>query len=278
MGRVRIIASAALPIGLLILFTWPVWRWLWGEWWSNPYYSHGLLVLPVAFYLAWRRLRSDQTAPSFSGDSRGLILLLIGASAFVVFINFRALYLASFAAITIAAALTWSYLGLAALKRILFPLAFLALAVPLPFVERSTLPLALWTGSCSTSLASWMGLELVAKGNAVSLPNAELVIGAQCSGMNSLIALTSLTSLVAYVVVGPLWGRISLLFLAIPLAVLGNILRVTNLIFVARYWGAEQAFHYYHDLSGPIFFLIVLVLLYPLSRMLQCRQLRFERF
>lgn len=84
-----------------------------------------------------------------------------------------------------------------------------------------------------------MGLDMEIIGNAVKLPNADLVIGAQCSGVNSLIEMTALMRLVAYLVKGPLWGRITLAVLATPLAILGNILRVTSLLFVARQWGAS---------------------------------------
>ena len=83
-------------------------------------------------------------------------------------------------------------------------------------------------------------------------------------------------ALAAYLLVGPLWGRITLVALAVPIAVLGNILRVANLLFVARYLGAEAAFRFYHDYSGIVFFALVLLLLMPLTRLLQCRTLRLD--
>jgi exosortase/archaeosortase family protein len=113
-------------------------------------------------------------------------------------------------------------------------------------------------------------------GNAISMPNAELVIGAQCSGVNSLIALVSLMVLVAYLLNGPIWSRVALVLLSIPLALLGNILRVATLLFVARLWGANAAFIFYHDYSGILFFVAVLLLIYPLTRLLRFGQLRYE--
>jgi exosortase len=148
--------------------------------------------------------------------------------------------------------------------------------VPLPFVDRVTLPLALWTGTCSGWLAHALGLDVNVTGAAVSLPNAELVIGAQCSGINSIISLLTLTTLMAYTLDGPLWGRLALVVMAIPLAMLGNILRVANLLAVAHYLGVEAAFRFYHDFSGPIFFGVALLLLIPLARLFQCKTLHFE--
>jgi exosortase len=154
--------------------------------------------------------------------------------------------------------------------------AYLVLMVPLPIVDRYTLPLAMFTGVCSGGLARFLGLDVEIIGNAVKLPNADLVIGAQCSGVNSLIALMALMVLAAYLVSGPLWGRISLVLLAIPLAIVGNILRVASLLFIARAWGAQAGFVFYHDYSGLGFFVIVLALMLPITRLLRCNTLRPE--
>jgi exosortase len=263
-----------LSLALLSLLTWPVWRWLWGEWWSNEYYSHGLLIIPLSAYLAWRRW--PLSAARGHGDHRGLTLMAGGVGLFLFFIAHKATYLAAFTMIIILAGLAWTFGGLELLKRLAFPLGFLGLMVPLPFVERVTLPLALWTGDCSGRLADWLGLDVTITGTAITLPNTTLVVGAQCSGINSIISLFTLTTLVAYALRGPLWGRLALVALAIPLAMLGNVLRVANLLFVARHLGADAAFRFYHDCSGPIFFVIALLLLIPLARLLGCKMPRFE--
>jgi exosortase/archaeosortase family protein len=86
----------------------------------------------------------------------------------------------------------------------------------------------------------------------------------------------SLMVLVAYLLDGPVWSRIALVVLAIPLAILGNIVRVASLLFVARAWGAEAAFTFYHDYSGLLFFVAVLLLIYPITRLLRFGELRYE--
>jgi exosortase len=210
------------------------------------------------------------------GDMRGLLLLGIGLGLYLFFYNDKAYYLASFAMLALIMGLVWTLNGLWWLRMLSFPIGYLTLMVPLPFVERVTLPLALFTGVCSTALVRFFGLELTVIGNAVKLPNADLLIGAQCSGINSMIALIALTALCAYVLEGPWWGRSMLVVLAVPIAMLGNILRVANLLVVARYWGADAAFRFYHDYSGIVFFAVVLLLLIPLTRILQCRTLRLD--
>jgi exosortase len=275
------VRPALLPSLAVVVFaalTWPVWRWLWGEWMGNDYYSHGILIPPVSLYLAYQRFRHDPNvtwAPG-QGSNRGLILLAAGLALYLLLLNNRAFYLAAFAMIIMIGGLVWTFGGDRVARGLLFPIAYLAFMVPLPLIDRYTLPLAMFTGVCSGALVRFLGLDVNITGNAVTLPNADLVIGAQCSGVNSLIALTALMTLAAYLLSGPLWGRITLVLLAAPLAILGNILRVSSLLFVARAWGAQAAFVYYHDYSGLGFFVIVLLLMLPLTRLLQCNELRPE--
>lgn len=277
----RLFQSSLVPLAatlLLLLLTAPVWRWLWGEWMGNDYYSHGLLIPPLVLFLAIQRFRYDQTlrVRSKQGNNIGLVLLLVSLVAFLFFLNQVAYYLAAFAMIGMIAGLVWTFGGTTVLQKLAFPVGYLTLMIPLPFVERSTLPLALFTGVCSGGLARFLGLNVTIVGNAVTLPNADLVIGAQCSGVNSLIALTSLMVLAAYLLQGPLVGRLILVVLAVPLAMLGNILRVASLLFMARAYSVDAAFTFYHDYSGLVFFMLVLLLMVPLTRLLRTSTLRMD--
>ncbi len=266
-----------LLAALFILVTWPVWNWLWGEWWGNDYYSHGILIGPIALYLAWRRIGYSryQWSPQ-AGDNRGLILLLVSLIAYLYFFSNNAYFLAAFATIGLLGGLLWTFGGGRLLSTLLFPLGFLILMIPLPFVEKATLPLALLTGFCSGVVVQWLGLDVLIAGASITLPNTELVIGAQCSGINSMISLFALTTLIAYGLKGPWWGRLSLVALSIPLAMLGDISRVASLLFVARSFGGNIAFTFYHDYSGIVAFLLILLLIIPLSKALQCKTIRYE--
>lgn len=269
--------TVVAPVGYALI-TWPVWQWLWLEWMSNEYYSHGLLIVPVALFLAFQRVRNDPgLRPALtSHDGVGLVLLGSMLVLYLYTLQQRAYYLAAFAMIGMAAGLIWTLAGLSTLRRLAFPVAYLVLMVPLPLLDRITLPLALFTGYCSGALVQFLGLDVTITGNAVTLPNAELVIGAQCSGVNSLISLVALLALVAYLLEGSVLARLLLVALALPLALLGNILRVAALLFVARAWGAEAGFTFYHDYSGILFFLAALALTLPLTRALGFGPLRPE--
>lgn len=284
--RSQFLLLSLFATALFFAATFPIWQWLWNEWFGNDYYSHGLLIPFVALFLAVRRLQLQEPSttrlslstlvatPNLSiWSSSWLIFSLV---AFLFFLTDKTYYLAAFAMISLLIGVIWVVGRWQLLRLLIFPLGYLLLMVPLPFVERVTYPLAIFAGLCGGGLVRLFGMDLVIVGNAVTLPNAELVIGAQCSGINSLMALTALMVLAAYLLAGPLWARLSLVLAAIPLAILGNILRIASLLLVARHYGADAAFIFYHDYSGFLFFVSILLLMIPLTKLLQIQTLRMD--
>ena len=267
----RLLTALILLMGAVLLL--PLWRWLLLEWWSNDYYSHGLLVPWISGFFAWRIIPHLERKP----EDRGLALVVIGVTVYLVFLYFRAFYLAALGMILLFAGMIWTYWGFAGLKKLAFPLAFLIFMIPFPFVEASSLPLSLLTGQLATRLMQGFGLDVTVQGAAVTLPNANLIVGAQCSGVRSIITLFTLAAVFTYLVEGQ-WLRKLLLFLAvIPIAILGNIIRVSSLLWVANRWGADAGFTYYHDYSGFVFFAFSFLLFILLAQILGCNKIRSER-
>ncbi|HEY79487.1 MAG TPA: exosortase/archaeosortase family protein [Caldilineae bacterium] len=255
-------------MGVVLLL--PLGRWLLSEWWSNDYYSHGFLVPLVSGFFAWRIIPRLNRDP----DNRGLLLAGAGTAAYLYFFAYRAFHLAALGMGLMLAGMVWTYWGGAGLKKLAFPLAFLIFMIPFPFIEASSLPLSLFTGQLATRLMQMMGMEVTVQGAAVSLPNANLVVGAQCSGVRSIISLAALAAVYAYMVEGS-WPRKTLLFLAvIPIAVLGNIFRVSSLLWVANRWGADAGFTYYHEYSGFAIFAFAFILLILTARLFRCHRIR----
>ena len=266
-------ALAAALVGVLLLaLSYPTLRWLANEWLTNDYYSHGWLVLPVSAFLAWRQWPKGEREPA----NVGLIPLGLGLVGYLVALLNKAYFLAALALIVLLAGLAWFFLGTRGLRRLTFPIGFLIFMVPLPFVERASLPLQLLTGSCSTAVARVVGVDATVRGAQVTLPNVDLVVGAQCSGLRSIVALFTLVAIFIYMLDGPWRGRLLLVLSATPVAILGNIFRVASLLWVADTWGAGAGMTYYHDYSGFVFFLFAFALLLLLSRAFQCREIRAD--
>ena len=52
------------------------------DWWTNPDYSHGFVVLPLALALVWSRRRELAETPV--APSAGVFAVTVGADAMVV--------------------------------------------------------------------------------------------------------------------------------------------------------------------------------------------------
>ncbi len=265
----RFLLPGATALLTLLLF-FPVVRWLIHQWLTNDYYSHGPLVVVISAYFFWLYGKKARGNPSNVGAAlvaAGLLLYLwsllqsayyIGAIGFVLFLAGLIAFL-------------W---GLEALKKLWFPVVFLLLMIPFPFVERASYPLQKLTGIYATHLARLIGIDATVSGAQVSLPKAHLVVGAQCSGLRSIVAMLTLSVLFVYIVEGSLWKKLIVLLSAFPAAIAGNILRVASLLFVANIWGADRGFEYYHDYSGIVFFVSALILLFVIAGALGCNKFR----
>ena len=278
-GRNLKVASAVLIGTLLLALFYPTLKWLFGEWLGNDYYSHGPLVPLISAFLAWRLwVKWPAEQRRIKPATIGLLPLSIGLIAYLYALLQRAYFVASLAMIVIIAGLVWYLLGTAALRRFAFPIGFLLFMVPLPFVEPLSVPLAQATGAVSAAIVRMFGVPITVNGAQISLPNAELVVGAQCSGLRSIVTLMTLVALVVFLVEGPWWKKLLLALSSIIIAAFGNIMRVASLLVVANTWGADAAFKYYHDYSGMVFFLSALALLLLFSWVLGCREIRDDIF
>ena len=268
----RTLAMAAMGVLLLLLF-WPTFRWLWWNWRTNEYYSHGPLVPLVAGYLAWRRRPTgNPTLPS----NWGLLGLGAGLGGYLVASALRAPFLSALAFIIVLGGLVDFLLGDEALRRWLFPLAYLGFAVPLPFIDAVVIQMQSLTAQAATALVRAMGVPAVSEGGRITLTSCSLVVGAPCSGMRSLVALLAVAAVLAYLLRGSWLRRGALFVLAAPLAVTANVIRVISLLLVANGWGEEAALRYWHTFASPLFFLAALGLLIAASWGLGCREIRAD--
>ncbi len=273
--KIRQIILLCLLAGAWLLLAWPSLRWLWSEWMGNDYYSHGVLVAPLALWLAWHHWPQEGKR----GSPWGGLFLMVGALLlYLWWSHSQTYYLSDVALLLLLAGIGWYLAGRRALSHLTLPLLLLLLADPFPFVAGSSVPLSLFTGQLATQLVQLFGISAVVQGAEVTLPNVSLVVGAQCSGVNSIVALTTLALLLAFLFCWRWWKRSLILLSAIPVAVLGNIARVASLLAVANVWGADAGFKFYHDYSGFVFFLTALAILFVLLKGLRCRKLNAEYF
>ena len=146
-------------------------------------------------------------------------------------------------------------------KLTLFPLFFLWIAIPLPAFQQATTHLQLLATAMAHHGSSLFGVETYTQGTTVLPVKGDwkpLSIAHGCSGIRSLMALLMISAAWAYMARMAMWKRILLFLSAVPLAILGNALRVISIFVIAEYGNAKWAATTWHDWSG-------LLLFYPFS-------------
>jgi exosortase len=257
-----------------ILVYLPTWLWLGEAWTSDPYYSHGPLVLMVSLYLLWARWKSNDR--DSSPNNWGWIALTAALSVHLWAIWWRAYYISALTVPLALFGLLVTLYGWRIPSNLIFPLAFLVLMVPLPLAERVGPVLEGWTAVSATRFAQSLGVAATNNGSQVFLPNSTFSVGVPCGGLSSAIAIMTLATLLAYVVNGPVLARSAIFLAAIPIALAANTLRISLLFAIAAEWGEQIGMDYFHSWSSPVLFLSAFGLLIALANLLRCSRVRWE--
>ena len=265
------IALTVAVVGLTAMVFFPTLRWLVASWSSNPYYSHGFLVPLLSAYFAWRK---RDALKHRKPHNIGLTVLALGLAIHLLAFLWQAHLVSALALVLVLAGLLLYFYGLETVRQMLFPLGFLLLMIPLPFVERLAPALEAFVSRYATLVVQALGTPADNLGAQVRLAGGSFIIGAPCSGLRSIVSLFTLAVVFAYVFSGPLIGKIVLLAAAPFIAMIANLVRVASLLQVAHLFGPEVGMKYYHTLASPLIFLVAFTLLIILGRILGCSELR----
>lgn len=229
------------------------------------------VVLAALGWQVWvlrRRIAEHAGPPSAWGV--GLLALAMA----VYYLGIKAVQprLAVFSFIMVLYSLALALGGRGVMRVLFFPISFLFLMVPLNFLEeRVGVPLRHLVAYVSTALLNTLGIETTRVGTAIHSSVFKFDVADPCSGIRSLMALTTVTAAYAYVTQATQWKRWVLFLSAIPLAVLGNMARVTSIALVAQVYGQELATKAYHDWSGYVVFGVALTAMVGVGALLNVR-------
>jgi exosortase len=194
-------------------------------------------------------------------------MLLIGLCTLFVGNIGAELFLMRFSMIVVITGLVWYLLGWAYLQALFFPLIFLLFMIPLPAVILNTItfPLQLLAAKLSTSSLQLIGLPVYREGNIIFLPHATLEIVEACSGIRSLVSLTALTVVFAYITQRHIYKRGLLVVSAVPIALAANAFRVWGTGVLAYLYSTKVAEGFYHTFAGWLVFVVAFILLFAES-------------
>ena len=251
MERYERAAGLAGLAGLLGYIYYPVIISLAAQWSIDTTFGYGYAIPPVVGYLVWSRRRELQPDPE-GGSWWGYAILVAGLSALVLGEAGGIQLLARGSLIVVLFGLSVFLGGWRMTRRLAFPLAFLAIMIPLPpgVFYRLTWPFQVFTAQFSTAALRLAGYPVLLQGIYIDLPTARLEVEAACSGFRSLVALGATAILLAYMTQNRWADRLLLVLSVLPIAVLANAVRVTSNIMMGFYTGA------FHILAGWVVFVL----------------------
>ena len=300
-----IVLGVAAAYVLLLFVVWPYQHWEFErrggvlEGWLRVLmldkHSDWKFCLVVPFVTGWLvyRERAQLKSLPLAGSWWGAPVLLIAILCYWAGYKVDTGYL-GFAALQLSAAGLILLLGGTAWMRALFlPWLFLLFAWPFfPLDNLLAARLKIPTAQVAGQLLALSGVDVVREGSTlVSAANsaAHLAQGQQfrldvsddCSGMRSLYALITAGVLYAIIALRGVWPRILLAASAIPLAVVGNVVRLLLLAWgslwfgqdfaVGRMVGDQEEASAFHMLAGFLVFAVALAGMFGLTSLLERR-------
>ena len=253
---------------LLIVCYAPVLRLLVSQWYGDADMGHGFFVPIVAGWIVWRRrdeLLALRPQPNYWGllvVFWGMLQMLLGSLGAELFLARTAFIISIVGAVL--------FLGGTKMLRLLaFPLFLLLFMIPIPAIIYSqiTLRFQIMASTIASTALNAIGVPVLQMGNVLELANGmQLNVAEACSGIRSLLSLSFLSLVYAYLFDRKVWMRAVLLIAALPIAIAANAMRVTltGIIASVKPEYAEGALHMF---EGWVLFVVALLLLVGFHRL-----------
>jgi len=247
------------------------------QWWSDPNFSHGIFVPVFSLFVVWQhrsRLRAVPHRPS----NWGLMVIVFSLCTLVLGVLGAELFLSRISLLLLIGGTIVFFLGWRMLGAVLFPLLFLALMIPIPAIVlgQITFPLQILASKLSAGLLPLLGVPVLREGNVINLPAMPLEVAVACSGIRSLLSLTTLAIMYGYLLEDRIVIRVVLALASIPIAVAANGLRIVGTGLLVQYWDPDKAEGFFHLFSGWLIFVVSLLMLFLLHQGLKLFMKRSE--
>jgi len=240
--------------------------------WQDPNWQHGYAIpffTLLMLYLRRHEILSAPRVPSRLAVVLGGLVVLAGLAIVVGgFWPMKTRFVSGVGMVTMILGLVWFMNGWRILVLTAVPIMFLGFAVPLPdnIYKDIAFPLQNFAASVSASVMSMCGVKLMHSASAMYVWGVggtnvisgvagdpyTLTVAEACSGIRSMMAFLALGVIFAYIEARPVWQRITLVLIIIPVAIFVNVLRViiTALMFV---WDKpELGSDFMHTFTGML--------------------------
>lgn len=249
-----------MTVGLFLACFAPVIVGLVRAWLSLPDAAHGILIAPVAVWLAYRTGAADGAAPSrWLGAC--VVLLAVIANLFG-----RVAGVETIPRVAFLLGMLGMTLWFAGWKQVFawwLPFLLMTLTIPLPesIISSMTLPLQGIAARMGAAMLSWRHIPVALSGNIIRLPGHTLFVSEACSGLRSLTALLSMAILVGALFLKYPLSRILMVAIAVALAIFVNGVRIFMTGFLVYFVDPKLGEGFMHITEGYLLFLISLSVL-----------------
>ncbi len=129
---------------------------------------------------------------------------------------------------------------------------FVGFMLPLPFQLERMLsdPLQVMGASQSAWVIQTFGIPANAQGNTILMNDTRLGVAEACSGLRMLMVFFAISAAAVIISEKARWEKLLILFSAIPIAMISNIVRIVATEVADQSVGRETADLIFHDLSG----------------------------
>ncbi len=243
--------------------------------WHQEENAHGPAVLPLVAFLIWMNWKTLSRLPVRADARRlGLLVLFVALLLQVLGIWLGLERSTGYLFIAVVTGLCLYFLGRRWTRALAFPLAFSLFLVPTPggVLDMISAPLQILSARAAVLLAGLSGVFVQNEGVNLIIPakNIRFEVAVACSGLHSLTAMCLLAALLAYFMTVPLVWKWAMFALAVPLALLGNIVRIYLVLMVANASGQDAGTAFHDGLIGKLLpFAVAFCVLLALGRLIE---------
>ncbi|MGE3822023.1 MAG: exosortase/archaeosortase family protein [Isosphaeraceae bacterium] len=258
-GAARLVVC--LIVGAVALWAYfPEFQWLWETWTSDPNYSHGFLVIPVAALIFWKQ-KVDPVRRDHPWQW-GWVLLGLVLIARVVLYERGNRWAGAMTLLAALACLTLTLGGFRLLRRAAPALAYLIFMIPLPSSINDVVsqPLQSLATSASVALLRLTGLWVISEGNVIYLGKHPLAVAEACNGLSMMMSLGATAVAAVLLVPIAIWMRAVVLITVLPIALLSNVIRIVATGWSIHLLGPEKGGTIAHDAAGWLMMPLALAL------------------
>ncbi len=265
---------------LLLLMGWSYWPAITriaNAWISNPDYTHGIVVLPLAWLIAMRR-RPMVADKEWTPSALGLTLVALAGIMRIAAARFYILELDTWSLPLWLAGMTWTLLGWHWFWALLPSLGFLCFAIPLPATVEQllSLPLQQFASLTSAWILQCLGEPAVAAGTTLLMGSETFEVERACSGLRMFVGTFAMATAYCLLSASP-WGiRGLILAMAAPVAIFTNIIRIVITAAASPWVDHRLTSWLVHDMTGLLMIGVACLIFMFIGRVAKRLQRTYE--